>query len=328
MLAHFSTYVRYQVVGFGVTGFNFLFLLMSWVCLRMEWGCILCTCAPLMLVQPAYLLWCAAAHARHTGNPTHTRSTGAGHAARPPRPTLGLCACRYAMYELYLTESCGRQLMDDDVCPEWNLTNTALENCVHCGFKDWVLEGNYNLSEAAPPGEAYKCLVNCGINNVEVCRRSATALQPEAATLCGGGYNPTLPEAATPRYRRLQPHVLQVGSLVSGVYEVLIYNQKYAAVWEMPVYACVGILLVVRLIVAYVLAQQTRNFGRGLKGFRLNIVRRTYVARGRCAHAARTLHRRCTGAAPPGLPLLTHWLTNSPSHLRSTRRAAVSCLRG
>ena len=122
--------------------------------------------------------------------------------------------------------------------------------------------------------------------------------------------------------------MLQVGSLVSGVYEVLIYNQKYAAVWEMPVYACVGILLVVRLIVAYVLAQQTRNFGRGLKGFRLNIVRRTYVARGRCAHAARTLHRRCTGAAPPGLPLLTHWLTNSPSHLRSIRRAAVSCLRG
>lgn len=118
-------------------------------------------------------------------------------------------------------------------------------------------------------------------------------------------------EATTPRYRRLQPHVLQVGSLVSGVYEVLIYNQKYAAVWEMPVYACVGILLVVRLIVAYVLAQQTRNFGRGLKGFRLNIVRRTYVARGRCAHAARTLHRRCTAWLASACPLADQ-LTISP----------------
>ena len=34
-----------------------------------------------MLVQPGYLLW-------------------------------------YAMYKLYLTESCGRALMKDDVCPE------------------------------------------------------------------------------------------------------------------------------------------------------------------------------------------------------------------
>ena len=43
--------------------------------------CVLFTCTPLMLVQPGYLLW-------------------------------------YAMYKLYLTESCGRALMKDDVCPE------------------------------------------------------------------------------------------------------------------------------------------------------------------------------------------------------------------
>tara|TARA_B100000780_G_scaffold145113_1_gene101421 strand:- start:372 stop:668 length:297 start_codon:yes stop_codon:yes gene_type:complete len=95
----------------------------------MEWGCLLCTCAPLMLVQPAYLLW-------------------------------------YAMYELYLTESCGRLLMDDDTCPEWNLTMTARDNCVHCGYKD--VYADLNLTTSTPPSDAYKCLVNCGINNVEV----------------------------------------------------------------------------------------------------------------------------------------------------------------
>ena len=56
-----------------------------------------------------------------------------------------------------------------------------------------------------------------------------------------------------------------MGGLVSGVYEVLIYDQKYATVWEMPVYSTVGVLIIVRLIVAYVLAQTTRNFGRGMK---------------------------------------------------------------
>jgi len=47
------------VAGLGVAAANFIFLFVAWACLRLEWGCILCTCAPLMLVQPGYLLWYA-----------------------------------------------------------------------------------------------------------------------------------------------------------------------------------------------------------------------------------------------------------------------------
>ena len=121
----------YQVAGFGVAAFNFAFLLLAWACLQMEWGRILCSCAPVMLVQPGYLLW-------------------------------------YAMYELYLTESCGRTLMDDEVCPAWNLTMSARDNCMHCGFKDVYDDYNLSATGDAPPSNAYKCLVNCGTNNLEV----------------------------------------------------------------------------------------------------------------------------------------------------------------
>ena len=45
------------------------------------------------------------------------------------------------MFELYLTESCGRTLMEDDACPGWNLTLSARDNCVQCGFKEAVIAG-------------------------------------------------------------------------------------------------------------------------------------------------------------------------------------------
>jgi len=105
---------------------------------------------------------------------------------------------------------------------------TASDNCVDCGFKD--IYANLNLSTTTPPADAYKCLVNCGVSNIEV------------------------------------------GSLVSGVYEVLIYDPKYASVWEMPVYSTVSFLILIRVIVAWALSMSTHNFGRGLKGFRLNII--------------------------------------------------------
>ena len=45
------------------------------------------------------------------------------------------------MFELYLTESCGRTLMEDDACPGWNLSLSERDNCVQCGFKEAVMAG-------------------------------------------------------------------------------------------------------------------------------------------------------------------------------------------
>ena len=45
------------------------------------------------------------------------------------------------MFELYLTESCGRTLMEDDACPGWNLSLSARDNCVQCGYKEAVMAG-------------------------------------------------------------------------------------------------------------------------------------------------------------------------------------------
>ena len=176
-----------QVMVLGVAGLNILFLFLAWFSLTKEWGSTLCLAAPFALAQPGVLLY-------------------------------------YALYELNRFERCGRTLLQ--ACPEWNLTKSAISNCLDCGVwpeaNETDIDGN-----SGRPGEP-RCLVNCGEPNVEV------------------------------------------GGLVVGEYTVLIYDPRYAEVWERPVYSTVALQVCVRMLLCYVLLVATRNFGKGLRNFRLN----------------------------------------------------------
>ena len=115
---------------------------------------------------------------------------------------------------------------------------------------------------------------NCGRDTQEVCIDWDNDLTPLENCVACGTYDDN--SSRTDEYKCLRGcgvTDVEVGGLVSGVYEVLVYKGEYGDVWETPVYATVALLVFVRCLTCYVLIVATRNFGRGLKNFRLNQIK-------------------------------------------------------
>ena len=119
---------------------------------------------------------------------------------------------------------------------------------------------------------------NCGRDTKEVCADWDNDLTPLDNCVACGTWDDNSTRAD--EYRCLVgcgSTDIEVGGLVSGVYEVLVYKGEYGDVWETPVYATVALLVFVRCLTCYVLIVATRNFGRGLKNFRLNQIRPSHT---------------------------------------------------
>eukprot|EP00966_Prymnesium_polylepis_P077828 1803680-Prymnesium_polylepis.1 len=58
-----------------------------------------------------------------------------------------------------------------------------------------------------------------------------------------------------------------VARLVSGALDVRVYDDRFHAVWEQPVYFSVGVHFLLRVISYWAVAKSSRTFGLGLKNF-------------------------------------------------------------
>lgn len=59
----------------------------------------------------------------------------------------------------------------------------------------------------------------------------------------------------------------EVAQLVTGALDVRVYDHRFHAVWEQPVYFSVGLHCLLRVLSLYVVSKQRKNFGLGLKNF-------------------------------------------------------------